>query len=498
MGYFQKKLDSLTMYKVVIYGLLAISGAAFILSLANVLWVSPLDLLLSFFVIVTSSLLTHFICVYFSKAPANIESSLITALILFLIITPTHNLTGLGVAALISAGSIALKYIIRYHLRHIYNPAAIALWIAGLTGYFGADWWVGSRYLLPIVCIAGIAVVAKTRRWSLFYTYLAVSTIAAIVAFLDTTPALETLSRHFLSWPTVFFAAFMLTEPLGLPSTKRLQYIYASIAGILSGVPFSFGIFHSSPEFALVAANLFTFIVDRPGRLRLQFLRKKEVGKQTIEYTFMPDRALTYTPGQYLEWTLPHEDVDERGIRRYFTISSAPGEKELSFAVRHNEKQSTWKQELENITPNDTLYATQCAGDFVLRDAPHYIWIAGGIGITPFISMIRNAEKSNATIPATLFYCNKTKDDIAFLEEIANAKKHGVTVVHVLDTKTSDMDHEIGFITEDMIGKYIPKWNTAIIYISGSSGMVDAYKKLLQDMKVPHKQIVTDYFPGLA
>ncbi len=493
-------LDGLTMYRVVLYALSAIAFAALVLSIAGVLAVTPLALLLSCAVLVVSAVVTHVVLVRLTGAPGNIESTYITALILVLILTPVLTVGGLVMLALIGASSIALKYIVRYRLRHIFNPVALVLVLFGLTGYYGAEWWVGSRYLLPVVALAALAVVVKTRRWPLVFTYVGVSTIVTTIVFLELTPWHETMLRHFISWPTIFFAAFMLTEPLGLPSTKRLQYGYAAIAAVLSSIPFSIGPLYGTPELALLAANLFTVVADRPVRYALSFIKKETVGAGTVEYTFAADGPVRFVPGQYLEWTLPHEKPDVRGIRRYFTISSVPNQDTVSFAVRHGAVQSSFKTALASLAPGHTLYATQKAGDFIVREgALHHVLIAGGIGVTPFVSMIRATQAEGKTLSATLFYCNKTAADIAFLDLCREAEAVGVRVVHVLQDGTgSDVPFETGFITPEMIAKYVTNWRDATYYISGPPGLVDAYKKLLRRQRVSRRRVVTDYFPGLA
>lgn len=490
----ERRLDAITMYRVVIYALLCIAFGAFVLSITGILSISPFALFASFVAVGLGALIAHYICVRVSKAPGNVESSIITALILFLIITPATRISELLIATFLGALAIVLKYIVRYRLRHVFNPVALVLFLSGIVGYTGVEWWVGSRYLLPVVLIAGLAVVIKTRRTFLVTLYILISTATVAIAFLDTTPMLETVVRHFISWPTVFFATFMLTEPLGLPSTRKLQAIYAGIVGALSAIPFSFGSLHGTPELALLAGNLFTFVIDHPARLRLTLVHKRIVGRNTTEYVFSPSSPVQHIPGQYLEWTLPHKKPDTRGIRRYFTISSAPDSLEVSFAVRHLEKQSTWKTALATLQPSSVLYATQHAGDFTLDPhAPYYVWIAGGIGVTPFISMIRDAVERGAKIPATLFYCSKSADDIAFRTEIEGSDLHGVRIVHVLETGI-----EKGIITEALLTSKVPEWVDATYYVSGPPGLVDAYKKLLGSMGIPGRRIVTDYFPGLA
>jgi ferredoxin-NADP reductase len=146
------------------------------------------------------------------------------------------------------------------------------------------------------------------------------------------------------------------------------------------------------------------------------------------------------------------------------------------------------------------MYAAQRAGDFTLRaDDTRRIFIAGGIGVTPFVSMVRSAKQQGIQLNATLFYCNKTEADIAYDALFAEAADVGLTVVHVLqESAVSSRSHEVGYITKEMLMKYEPNFVTATYYISGPPGLVGAYKKLARGLGVARRRIVTDYFPGLA
>lgn len=501
LSFIHKKLDAITMYRVVIYGLAFIIGAAFALSLADVLAIVPVALVLSLLLIVGTVLVVHELCVAVTEAPGNVESTLITGLILFLILTPPSDVRGAVAVAMIAALAVLLKYVIVHRKRHLFNPAALVLVVAGVSGYIGVEWWVGSRYLLPVVAIVGALIAMKTRREALVLTYIGAST-AVVLAYAAATaaPLGDAFLRHFLSWPTVFFATVMLTEPLSLPSTRRLQYIYAVLAAMVGSVPFSIGFLYGTPELSLLAANLLTFFVDSPERSELVFVGRTEVGKDTFEYRFHPTHPLSFVPGQYMEWTLPHEVSDDRGIRRYFTICAAPGSETVSFAVRHLPQQSTWKKHLAELVPGAVMHATQRAGDFTLRhDVVRHVWIAGGIGITPYMSMLRDARARGTKLSAVLLYCNKTESDIAFSQELAQAADAGVAVTHVLAEKPArTMECEVGFVTKDVIERRVEGWQEATFYLSGPPGMVASYEKLLEEMGIPAGRIVTDYFPGLA
>lgn len=488
------------MYRVVMYALLGVIAYALFLAASGVLPFSFLAAMASLGLIGASSALAHLLCKAVTRAPANAESTFITALILFLILTPPTTVHTALITALIAALAIVLKYVVTWRLRHVFNPAALALVIVGIAGYSGVEWWVGSRYMLPIVLVGGVLVVMKVRRAAMVLAYIAASAAIVSLYFLEARGVGSSLFFHFFSWPTLFFATIMLTEPLGMPGRSVHQYAFAAIAALLGSIPFSFGPVHGTPELALVMANLYTLMADAPARYVLSFVQKKEVGKDTYEYSFTATPPVVHVAGQYLEWTLPHESSDLRGIRRYFTIASAPQSPTVSFAVRHvSEHESSWKKELRHIAEGAQLFATQRAGDFTLRPhAKHHVWIAGGIGITPFMSMMRDALAKKQQLPATLLYCNKTQQDIAFLDELS-ASSVGVRVVHVLAEKGSEnFPHEVGFITREMLEKHVPEWKDATFYLSGPPGLVAAYEKLLSGMNIPSSRVITDYFPGLA
>ena len=493
-------LDGITMYRTVIYALSFIVAIAFLGTFIGAVPASPFEFVISFAVIIAVAVIVHTGAVKVTGAPGNIESSLITALIVFLVVTPAYSLGSLLILGVGSALAILLKYVVVYRKRHLFNPAALAMVLMGVTGLVGIDWWVGSRFLFPFVLIASLLVVLKVRRWELFLLYVTVSSSIVVVNAFGTSLPLDVVTRHFLSWPTVFFAAIMLTEPLGLPATRRLQQVFVVIVAILSSLSFNLGPIYATPELALLAGNLFTFIVNRPERRVLSFHSRTQVGADAYEYHFVSERPVPHEPGQYLEWTLPHEKPDARGIRRYFTIASHPGSDKVSFAVRHVENQSSFKRSHEEITEGTPLFVTHPAGDFTLRsDTSRHVWIAGGIGITPFISMMRHAKAEKKSLSAVLFNCNKTEKDRLFVEELEHAEELGVTVVDVLlEAPASNMDYEVGFLTPEILKRRVADWNTATYYISGSSGLVDAYSEMLRGMGVVRGRIVVDYFPGLA
>lgn len=496
-------LNKYTMYKVVLFGLLLLVGIAFLLSFTGILFYNPLQLSASLLIIFVSCLVSNFIFAKILKAPTNVESYMITALILFFIYLPVSDQG--DVFSLVGAGVIAMaaKYIFAIHNKHIFNPAAISAFIMGLIGNGNAVWWVGSDILLPFVLIVGLLIVRKIRRFRLFFAFLIASLVTiALFQARNGIPVQQSLIESFTSWPIIFFATVMLTEPLTTPPTKKLQMIYGAIVGVLFGSQFEFGPIYSTPEFALVAGNIYSYIVSPKAKMFLSFKDKRKVAENTFEYIFRSNQKLNFKPGQYLEWTLPHKKADIRGNRRYFTIASSPTEKHLRLGIRIEEKSSSFKHKLKEFSPADTIVASQLTGDFTMPDdlSKKLVFIAGGIGVTPFRSMMKFLIDNKEQRSVVLFYANKWKDEIAYKEIFDQGERElGLKTVYVLTDKEhvpAGWSGKVGRIDEKMITSEVPDYKERIFYISGPNAMVDAYKRLLAKLGIPNTNIVTDYFPG--
>lgn len=496
-------LNNYTMYKVVLYGLLLLVAICLMLSFLGILFYSPIQLIGSLLVLIAVCLVSNFIFSKLLNAPTNHESYFITALILFFVFVPAATTNDYVTLAAAGAIAMASKYIFAINNKHIFNPAAISAFILGLMGNGNASWWVGADFLLPFVLLIGLLLVRKIRRFRLFFAFLVTSTITiAIFQGINGIPLQSAIVEAYISWPIIFFGTIMLTEPLTTPPTKKLQMYYGALVGILFGSQFQIGPIFSSPEFALIAGNIYSYIVSPKVKLFLKFKEKVQVAANTFEYIFTTNQKLNYKPGQYLEWTLPHSRPDLRGNRRYFTIASSPTEPELRLGVRIEPKGSTFKHKLTDITPNDTMVASQLTGDFTMPEDTEkkLVFIAGGIGITPFRSMVKYLIDKQEKRSIVLFYANKTQDEIAYRDVFTQAQNAiGLKIVYVL----SDREHipagwtgKAGRINEEMLTQEVPDYKERTFYLSGPNAMVDAYKRLLAKLGVPQTNIVTDYFPG--
>ena len=182
-------------------------------------------------------------------------------------------------------------------------------------------------------------------------------------------------------------------------------------------------------------------------------------------FIFAADRRLTFRPGQYLEWTLPHTAPDSRGNRRYFTIASSPNDSHVMLGVKFYKPASTFKRALAAMKPGDTLAVGQLAGDFVLPKNPHtkLAFIAGGIGITPFRSMVGHLLDCKEKRDIVLLYSNKTVGEIAYKNIFNHAQELGLKTVYAITdeaplTQQNNSAFYYGAIDARLIAQTIPDY----------------------------------------
>jgi ferredoxin-NADP reductase len=231
-------------------------------------------------------------------------------------------------------------------------------------------------------------------------------------------------------------------------------------------------------------------------------LKKETIGPSSVDFVFAPGAKVVYQPGQYMEWTLPHAKPDDRGSRRYFTLASSPTEENLRIGVKLYSNSSTYKKALLKLNPGTPIAAGQLGGDFVLPKDPSekLVFIAGGIGITPFRSMIKYLLDTQEVRDVVLLYAANTGDDLAYRDIFTEAERQlGIKVTYVL-SKTSVQAQNIrhGLISPDVIKAKVPNLYNSTYYISGPHSMVDAVVAILKAMGVHRSRIKVDFFSGYA
>jgi len=499
-------LNKITMYRLVLYELIFLLVAACTLGYFGVLSYNPVSIAFSTAFIFVICWTTNRIFALSFETPYNPESTWITALILALIITPpiaVFDTTYLPLAFWASAIAIASKYILAIRKKHIFNPAALG--VAATAAFLGlsASWWIGTPWMVPFVLAGGLLVVRKIHRFDMWWAFI--GTFALGIAYFTFDRGLDlalSFSQSFLYAPTFFFSTVMLTEPATSPGSRiwRLLYAFGTACLFLPNV--SIGSFYFTPELALLVANIGTYIVGSKEKLVLTLKEKIRLSQDVIEFVFTPNRSVTFSPGQYMEWTLAHAHPDSRSVRRYFTIASSPTDPDLRLGVKFYAPASTFKERLFSMQPGEQIVASQLSGDFTLPRDPErkLVFIAGGIGITPFRSMIQYLLDTGEKRPVTILYANKTPADAVYHELLERAQHElGAKLVYAFNEPTVPLPGgSVRAITSEVIVQQIPDYQDQTFYISGPQGMVTSFKNMLTGMGVGRTSIKTDYFPGFA
>jgi ferredoxin-NADP reductase len=505
LTFFDRYLDGITMYKVVLYGLLLLAGIAILFGFLGLLPFKGYQYSISLVILLIVCWGSNYIVAKLYNVPTNSESALITGAILFFLLSPFEDIDQMFMYTLAAVISMASKYVLAFHRKHIFNPAAFAAFVLGLLGNPLVSWWIGSLVMLPFVTLLGIAVLRKTRRFQMFFVFVVAAILStSIPNVFKGYAVVDVFTQIFTSWPIVFFGTIMLTEPLTTPPTKMLRLYYGGIVGLLFGLQFHIGPLFATPELALLLGNIYSYIVSSKQKLLLTLQDKKAIAKEMYEFVFVPKDNFSYRAGQYMEWTLPHNSVDSRGNRRYFTVASSPTEDMLKLGVKIQQNGSSFKRALVSLTSKQTVLAGQLAGDFTLPkdNSQKLVFLAGGIGITPFRSMIKYLIDKQEKRDIILFYSNKSADEIVYKDVFDEAdKKLGIKTIYTLtDIQNIPISWKgnKGRIDAAMIQTYLPDYKERMFYISGPHPMVTSYQDILKDLGIPASHVIIDYFPGFV
>ena len=234
--------------------------------------------------------------------------------------------------------------------------------------------------------------------------------------------------------------------------------------------------------------------------MRARIKEKQEVAKQTLLVTFdLLGREIDFEPGQYFFVTLPdlgHQD--ERGLRRHISVVTSPNERGvLGLCTRLRD--TAFKRTLAELEVGAEVDVEEPKGDFVLpkeSDQP-YVFIAGGIGITVFRSMLRYIAEERLPHRVTLIYSNRDQESTAFRGELAELE--AATNLRVVLTMTDDpaWEGETRRIDADLLRDHLDGELGSFTYlIAGPPAMVEAMEKTLTEAGLPEERIRPQRFSG--
>ncbi|MBI3983980.1 FAD-dependent oxidoreductase [Candidatus Microgenomates bacterium] len=220
--------------------------------------------------------------------------------------------------------------------------------------------------------------------------------------------------------------------------------------------------------------------------MQVKFRQTRPEAAHIQSFIFDKPAGLNYTAGQFITLTVPHPNADDRGSRRWFTASSAPTEDYLSITTKLSQPGSSFKQALRQLSPGTPVEMFEPKGDFILPDDPSQpiVLVAGGIGVTPYRSMIKYLADTKQSRPIKLLYAVADANQIAFrsLFDTQAWLATNYLVAQPLDLKA--------------IQSVSGRWQNQLIYLSGPESMVENLKDQLLAANLPENQLKTDFFPG--
>lgn len=199
---------------------------------------------------------------------------------------------------------------------------------------------------------------------------------------------------------------------------------------------------------------------------------------------FEKPKDFNFYPGQYLDIELPVNDT--RGKTRAFTISSSPTEAFLMITPKKGI--SPFKKFMEQLKIGDEIESSHPAGTFTLDESSSAVFIAGGIGITPFRSIIKYIVDQKLKTPITLIYSN-SDDDFLFKNELQNWRKSypNLSILYHNSQKSGRLSLNSRFLIHN-----------SIYYLAGSHSFVNDMASMLIDSGVDEVNIRYDRFDGYA
>ena len=366
----------------------------------------------------------------------------------------------------------------------------------------------------------GIDLIYYFHRWIALVTFIFIIAHPAILVFLE--PSLlgdlrpSVISWHMLAGAssiaalTVLVASSLWRQQLRIHyDTWRIWHTLLAITALglaivhIEGV----GIYVSSPWKRLIWATISACCLALLLYVRLikpmVLLRHPYRVEQVLEergnactLVLKPDghRGFTFLPGQFAWLTLFHSPF---ALKEHpFSISSSAMQPDkIHFTIK---ELGDFTARIKDVIPGQAAYLDAPYGAFSIDRHPSsdYIFVAGGIGIAPIMGMLRTLADRNDARSLLLIYAYKTWEDLTFQEELENLKKQlNLRVVYVLENPPADWQGESGFITDDLLARYLPDVPELYeYYLCGPAVMSAIVEKTLQRQGVPLYRIHSELF----
>ena len=229
---------------------------------------------------------------------------------------------------------------------------------------------------------------------------------------------------------------------------------------------------------------------------------RETLAEGTMGFYFEKPAGLDFKPGQYMDMTLiDPPQTDAEGNIRSLSIASAPEEEHLLFATRMRD--TAFKRFLGSAPMGAEVKMEGPMGSFTLHNnaSKPAVFLAGGIGITPFSSIVRHAAKARLPHRLFLFYSNRRPEDAAFMDLLGDLERQNpnykfIPSMSEMRKSSRPWKGETGFINREMLARHLNALQGPIYYIAGPPAMVAAMRQMLSGAGVDEDDIRTEEFAG--
>ncbi|MGH8670055.1 MAG: ferredoxin--NADP reductase [Burkholderiales bacterium] len=219
---------------------------------------------------------------------------------------------------------------------------------------------------------------------------------------------------------------------------------------------------------------------------------REEVAAGTMAFHLSKPAGFVFKPGQSVTLSLLDPPAEANSAQRIFSLVSAPFEEELTVATRMREG-SAFKRALKMLPPDARIKLRGPRGVMTLHEdrARAAVFIAGGIGITPFMSMLRQAAHDRLAQRLFLLYSNRRPEDAPFLAELQGLSQRNDNLR--LLARMTDAD---GFVDEETVRRFVGDAAAPVYYLAGPPAMVNALKVVLRSVGIGEQDVRSEQFYG--
>lgn len=417
-------------------------------------------------------------------------------------------------------GSLAIFVVYLFWLSRPELSSDVRLWRA--LGDTGFSFLFITLVIGPLAKLwrSALRLVSWRREFGIWFTLLALAHLIRVNEYALSEPGLE-LPR-LLGLVALFFTlALMATSSdravnfLGILSWKWL-HSFAYVIFYLVALHTSYFLFMRYPEsqnwfrypflgmtlmvFALQISAFVETVIQQKHRgwneiienkkLQLPIIEQKTIAEKTCEVSFdLSHKGFKFLAGQYIRVSVPKLLYsDPKGMSRVFSIVSSPNNKD-KISIVFRDSGSGFKRTLMKLPIGSLVDIEGPFGYFTLpqNSSQPIVFIAGGIGITPCLSMIRYATEEKLAHPITLLYANKNTENVAYFEECTTLVKQNSRFL---------LKNQFGHIDDNFIRQSVENLDEPVWYIVGLPAMVADMRNLLSHLGVGDAKIYFEDFTG--